>query len=143
MQLIHFTEGATDPLEESESRAAHFVRLIEGSGSSQLGCLHLQSGGKLGRRSIDRKSALLSVQGSMSVIQDSGLRLEMLAGMGVVLEANEVFALESDTGGIALLVQAERLLALADGISTPARIQGQRWPGEPERLDPQNGALPD
>jgi hypothetical protein len=131
VQVIHFTEGATDPLEEIASHDARFVQLLAGSGENQLGCLHLGAGGNLARRSISRDCALLTVHGGITFIEDgTGLRLPVSGGMGVLLNANEYFALESDQGGIMLLVQCQHLRALESGISTPQRIMGQRWPGE-------------
>lgn len=74
---------------------------------------------------------MLTVHGSVTLIEDSfGMRLPVSGGMGVVLEANEYFTLESDEGGIMLLIQSRHLKALESGISTPQRIMGQRWPGE-------------
>jgi hypothetical protein len=131
LRVIHFTVGATDPLEESAALNARFVQLAVGSGESQLGCLHLATGGNLPRRSIAQDCALLTVQGNITLIEDStGLRLPIWGGMGVVLNANEYFALESDVGGIMLLIQGQQLRALESGISTPQRIMGQHWPGE-------------
>ena len=113
MQVIHFTEGATDPLEEVASRDARFVRRAVGSGESQLGCLHLGAGGSLPRRSIAQDCALLTVHGSITFIAErTGLRLTISGGMGIVL------------------IQCQQLGALESGLSTPQRISGQRWPGE-------------
>jgi hypothetical protein len=130
LQVIHFTEGAADPLQELEAHGARFVQLAEGSGESHLGCLHLGAGGKLPRRSIYEASALLTVHGSVTFIEDSGLRLEVAGGMGVMLIAHEFFALESLAGGIMVLIRCRHLKASEGGISTPQRISGQRWPGE-------------
>jgi len=52
VRVIHFTEGATDPLEEIASRGARFVQLVAGCGESNVGCLQLGAGGRLARRSI-------------------------------------------------------------------------------------------
>ncbi len=131
MKIIHFTEGATDLIEETASSAASFVRLAEGLGESRVGCLHLNAGASLPRRSIAQACALLTVNGSITVIEsNTGLRLDVSGGMGVVLSANEYFALESHNGGVMILVRCQRLRALESGISTPQRIRGQRWPGE-------------
>lgn len=140
MQVIHFTEGATDPLQEIAASDARFVQLAEGSGESHLGCLHLGPGGNLPRRSISQDCALLTVHGKITLIDDSGFRLPVSSGMGVVLNANEYFALESDAGGIMMLIQCPHLKAHEGGISTPQRIAGQHWPGEQLRGAVQRGA---
>jgi hypothetical protein len=131
VQVIHFTEGATDPLIEPRAQAARFVEIAEGSGESHLGCLHMAAGGNLPRRSMPRDSALLTVHGNITVIADSGLRLDILTGVGVILSAEENFTLERDTGGAMVLIQCEHLKPLEGRISTPERIRGQQWPGHP------------
>ncbi len=95
-----------------------------------MSCLHLNAGGYIQRRSIAQESALLTVHGSVTLIDDYGLRLEVSAGVGAVLKADEHFALRSVQGGIMFLIQCQQLRALESGISTPRRIAGQRWPGE-------------
>jgi hypothetical protein len=131
VQVIHFTRGATDPLRQPRVHDAHFVQLAAGTGESRLGCIHIGGGGSLPRRSVPHDSTLLTVHGNITLIADTGLRLRLASGMGVVLSANEHFALETDEGGIMLLIQCERLEALEGGISTPDRIRGQQWPGDP------------
>jgi len=130
VQVSHFTEGATDPLQEIAARGAHFVELTVGAGDSHLGCLHLEAGGNLPRRSISQDCALLTVRGSITFIEDSGLRLAVASGTGVGLNANEYFASESHGGGIVMLIRCPHLTAHEDGISTPRRIAGQQWPGD-------------
>jgi len=40
------------------------------------------------------------------------------------------YTLESEQGAILLVVEAQELKATRQGISTPQRIAGQRWPGD-------------
>jgi hypothetical protein len=74
---------------------------------------------------------LLIVQGDL-VFESSepSCRLELSAGVGVVLEAGEQVGLVSRKGAILILVQGPALEAHECGVSTPQRIAGQRWPGE-------------
>jgi hypothetical protein len=130
LQVIHFTAGATDPLTEPHVQGARFVQLARGSGAAQLGCLHLAAGGSLPRRSMPHDSALMTVHGTISVIADDGLRLDICSGVGVTLNAGEYFSLESESGGVMVLFQCQRLEALESGISSPERIRGQDWPGD-------------
>lgn len=102
MRVVHFTEGATEPLREFGAQRARFVPLADGA------------------------------------------RLDLLSGMGLVIDAGERFTLESPQGAIVLLVESERLAANERGISSPERIKGQRWPGEPDEKGgtrPARGAL--
>jgi hypothetical protein len=106
VQVIQFTEGATNPLIEPRVHAARFVQLAEGSGESHLGYLRIRGGGGLPRRSAPQDAALLTVQGTITIIADSGLRLEVASGVGVVVNADEFFSLESAAGGIMVLIQS-------------------------------------
>lgn len=50
--------------------------------------------------------------------------------MGCLVRAGEHYALESKSGAIILIVDADILEAQTPGISSPERIAGQHWPGE-------------
>ena len=132
MQVIHFTEGATDPLQGFGAQSARFVSLAEGGGDTHLSCLYLDAGARIDRPSTSHDCALLLVHGQVIFAAESGLRLDLSAGVGVVLKAGEYYRLESARGGILLLVESAVLAATEGGLSTPSRILGQRWPGEPD-----------
>jgi hypothetical protein len=54
--------------------------------------------------------------------------------MGLVTKAGELDKLQSDGGGIVLLIESDTLEATESAISTPERIMGQFWPGERDAL---------
>ena len=56
--------------------------------------------------------------------------------MGIVLGTGERYSLESSKGAILIIVEAKQLSPTREGISTPQRIMGQRWPGETATIVP-------
>jgi hypothetical protein len=129
MQVIHFTEGAADPLPEICAHGARFVHLADGSGDTHIGCLHLAAGGRIPELSINQACAVLVVHGDLLCISEMG-RAKLAGGVGVVLERDEQCVLESRRGAIVILMQVKHLVAHEFGMSTPERIRGQHWPSE-------------
>jgi hypothetical protein len=130
LRVIHFTAGATDSLLASNARGAQFVPLADGVGDAHIGCLRLAAGGRVPSLPMSQACVLLIVQGELVFEWGTTMRLELSAGVGVVLNAGEQCALVSRDGAILILVQSNDLEAHDCGISTPQRIMGQRWPGE-------------
>jgi hypothetical protein len=131
MRVIHFTQGATDPLWNTAS-GARYVPLADGFGTTHLSCLHLEPRAKIPEAPAGAATALLLVHGYgvLWTHHPSELRIDISPGMGFVFEAGARYSLQSRTGMIYLLVEATTLQATAAGISTPDRIRGQLWPGE-------------
>lgn len=131
MRVIHFTQGATDPLWNTAS-GARYVLLADGFGTTHLSCLHLEPGAKIAEAPTGAATALLLVHGYgvLWTRHPSELRIDISPGMGFVFQAGSRYSLQSRTGMIYLLVEATTLEAAAAGISTPDRIRGQLWPGE-------------
>ena len=74
-------------------------------------------------------AALLVVHGDFTFIgQQSACRIPCLSGMGCLVLAGERYTLESDSGAIILIVEADILEAHGRGIARPERIAGQHWP---------------
>lgn len=128
-RVIHFTEGATDPLLAFRTRGARFVPLADGFGDAHIACLHLKAGGRIPKLPLNQASALLIVHGELQFTA-AKCTLELSPGVGLVIESGGHCALASRDGAILILVQAPHLEAHECGISTPARIWGARWPGE-------------
>lgn len=131
MQVIHFTRGAADPLDGFRARETALVNLANAEGASQISCLHLAPGAQILDPPVTHDCALLLVHGRMTIVAtETGMRLALEAGVGVTAEAGERYTLESATGAVVIAIDAERIAPTATGISRPARIAGQRWPGE-------------
>jgi len=130
VQVIHFTEGATDPLQISQARGARFVRRADGSGDTRIASVHLAPGGQIPELPITQSCVLRIVHGDVVLKSASYRRLDLSAGVGLVMSAGEECSPESLAGAILVLMQGPGLEAHEGGISTPTRIMGQRWPGE-------------
>jgi hypothetical protein len=139
VQVVHFTEGATDPVQGFRSHGVRVVTFADGAGADEtyVSCLHFEPGGWISDPPAVRDSALLSVHGEatlMGLDADTrvvtGPRLELLPGVGLILSADATYRLHSDSGAIVLVIEAERLESTKQGRSTPERIMGATWPGE-------------
>ncbi len=131
MQVIHFTEAATDPLTAFGASSARLVTLADGQGQAHVSCVFLAADGRVEDPPRSHDCALLVVHGEVSFAgpRDT-LRLELRSGVGLVLKAGTDYRLQSQAGATVLLLECERLHATAQGLSTPARIAGARWAGE-------------
>jgi hypothetical protein len=130
--VVHFTEGATDQPREFRERGARFVSLVEGGGDIDVTCLHLSPGGKISDPPVTHDRAVLILHGKVIVWWGprTSWRLDLSPGVGFIVKAHEPYAIECPNGAIVLTIEAQRLEATLAGISTPARIADQRWPGE-------------
>ena len=130
MQIIHFTEGATDGLEGFQASDVRSVPLADGSGDTHLTCLHLSPKAYILDPPITHSHALLVVSGRVTVLFVNDGRAFLSAGVGVVIDAGDRYSIESETGAIIIAVECKELTPTERAISTPERIMGQRWPGE-------------
>jgi hypothetical protein len=129
MIVIHFTDGATDPLQAFHAQLARFVPLADGAGETHLSCLQLQPGATVEDPSTTHAAALLVVHGELTFVgREPTCRIHFLPGMGCLVQIGERYALESQEGAIVLIVEADILEAHDRGISIPERIGGRRWP---------------
>ncbi len=129
MQVIHFTQGATDWLTGFSARRSRSVSLATGTGDTHLGCLHLMPGARIDEPPITHDCALLVVHGQVLVLEDVGSRVILSRGTGTVMKAGSRYQMESERGAIVLTFESKRLAATLQGISSPDRIAGQHWPG--------------
>jgi hypothetical protein len=131
MDIIHFTRGATDPLDAAGVRGAHFLPLADGEGETHVGCVHLDPGATLDAPSLTHAAALLVVHGRIQIAGKAPFtRIQVHSGMGCVFEKDEPYSLQSEIGAIVLIVESDHLKAHARGISNPERITGQTWPSD-------------
>lgn len=131
MKVIHFTEGAAEVFESSQVSLTKFVPLLQGPAETYITCLHLLPGANLVELPTSQDCALIVVSGFVTVLVfQPHVSVELKAGVGVVIEEGEGYALESREGAIVIAVNAERLNVSKEAISTPERVTGQVWPGE-------------
>jgi mannose-6-phosphate isomerase-like protein (cupin superfamily) len=133
VQVIHFTEGATDKLWGSLGRGARFVTLLEATGDVHVTCLHLSPGAHISDPSVTHDRAALVVYGKVAIHGgEPERRVDLHAGEGVIIPAGQRFSIDSAGKAIVLTVEAQWVEPALAGLSTPARIEGQSWPGEEE-----------
>jgi hypothetical protein len=131
MLIIHFVSVAADPLTDCNATGARFVPLLEGQDNSHISSLHLDSNARIPSPSLTQAAALLCVHGRITVTMlEPPMRIEILAGMGCLLESGEPYTVESAAGAIVIIVEADQLTAHDGGISSPERVAGARWPGD-------------
>jgi hypothetical protein len=130
MDVIHFTQGATDPLNDFRAKGVRFLPLADGTGDSHVSCAHLEPGATIQAPSITHAAALLVVHGRITITTQHDARIQFSAGMGAIFDRNEPYTIESDAGAIVLIVESDTLTAHARGISSPDRIAGQTWPSD-------------
>lgn len=134
LNVIHFTHGATDRLQGLRSHGVSVVMLADGGGADEtyVSCLHFEPGGWVTDPPAERASAILLVHGEVTLDETRPylVRHFLSPGMGVVMAADVPYRIESATGAILIVVEAEHLQATECGISTPERIFAQLWPGE-------------
>jgi len=131
VQVIHFTEDVTDQLWGSRGHGMRFVTLMEATGDVHVTCLHLSAGAHISDLPVTHDRAMLVLHGKVAVRGgESGVRLDLSPGVGVVVSAGESFSIDSAEKAILLAMEAQWLDATLAGFSTPAQIEGHRWPGE-------------
>jgi redox-sensitive bicupin YhaK (pirin superfamily) len=131
MRIIHFTRGATDPLNSFDAKGVHFLPLADGSGDTHLSCLHLEEGATIEAPSITHTAALLVVHGRITITTHKILsKIQFLAGTAAVFDQDEPYSIASDVSSIVLIVESDELTPHARGISSPERIAGQTWPSD-------------
>jgi hypothetical protein len=128
MKVIHFTAGAGDALWGHGNRKVGFVPLLQTGAGAHVGCIHLEKNSHWPEQCFENECALLVIQGKAVVW--THCRLDMSAGVGIAFEPHERFSVDSEEGAILLLMECKGLEATEVAISTPARIMGQKWPGE-------------
>jgi hypothetical protein len=131
MDVIHFTRGATDPLDAFDSTGVHFLPLADGQGDTHVSCAHLDPGATINAPSLTHATALLVVHGRIKITKlTDTINIHIHAGMGAVFAKEEPYTLRSDTGAILVLVESDELTPHPRGISSPERIAGQTWPSD-------------
>src|SRR5260370_39376055 len=100
MDVIHFTQGATDPLNTHDAKGVRFLPLADGTGESHLSCAHLEPGATVNAPSLTHGAALLVVHGRITITTYDGAGIRLRAGVGAVFGRDEPYSIESDTGAI-------------------------------------------
>ena len=130
MQVIHFTEGASDWSTDFLANTLVLYHSSWGEGEAHFRRLHLVPGFPINDPPATHDYAHRVVQAQVLVIQDPGGRANLLCGIGRTIKATVRCRLESERGAVVLAVESQRPEPPAQGISIPERIPGQHWPGQ-------------
>jgi hypothetical protein len=130
VNVIHFTQGATDPLYTVESLVCT-VALADAPPDLHLSCMHLLDGAQIDMPPRGTECVLLSAYGKWTLrCRETETCLTLSGGVGAVLQVGEEYSIGSEEGAVILILECSGLKANRAGISSPARIIGQRWPGD-------------
>jgi hypothetical protein len=128
MDILHLTPGSLDPENVRRHGTAAHMPLASGSGEFDISCLYLPPGGQIAVPPARHAQLLLVVNGKFEATFPHGLRLEPSAGVGILLKAGESCQLESMTGAVLIMIEAQQIEADPCGSSIPQRVMGQQWP---------------
>ena len=130
MQVIHFTEGASDWSTDFLANTLVLYHSSWGEGEALVRYLHLVPGTPINDPPATHDNAHRVVQSQVLVIQDPRGKANLLCGMDMIIKETVRCRLESERGAIVLSVESQRPEPKAQGISIPERIAGQHWPGQ-------------
>lgn len=125
--VVHFTPGALDSGNVRRHGTVAYKPLACGEGPCQVSALYVAPGGRIAVEPKPVDQLLLVVNGKLEA-SCPHVRLDPMAGVGLLLSAGEHCALSSRTGAIAVVVEAGQLVADPCGISSPQRVMGTQWP---------------
>jgi quercetin dioxygenase-like cupin family protein len=109
MRVINFGAEVAEPIALFESVASSSVELGCGSGEVHVYCVHFDANAQIGVHPTGFCQLFLVVQGSGWAAGGDGRRVQLEAGQGVFFEVGEIHSKGSDTGMIAIMVQASEL----------------------------------
>jgi quercetin dioxygenase-like cupin family protein len=108
MQLYRFDESAGKSVVEFGSSGAALAPIARPNGMAQVGCFYLAPGGRIGYHQATTPQLFLVVRGE-GVVQGDGREVPVLAGTAIFWDTSEWHEVRSDTGLVAIVVEAERL----------------------------------
>ena len=109
MRVISFGADVAEPIALFESVASSSVELGRGSGEVRIHCVRFDANARIGAHPTGLCQLFLVVQGSGWAVGGDGERVHLDAGQGVFFQLGEIHSKGSDTGMIAIMVQASDL----------------------------------
>jgi quercetin dioxygenase-like cupin family protein len=108
IHLIDFGAQFARAIERFGSSGASSVELAHGNGESHAYAIHFAPGGAIGPHPAGFDQLFLVVQGSGWVAGADGIRLSLGANRGAFVPRGEIHSKGSETGMLALMVQASK-----------------------------------
>lgn len=108
IRLVDFTPELARSIPEFASSGASSVELAHGDGESHVYAVHIAPGGSIGPHPAGFDQLFLVVQGSGWVAGGEGTRVSVGANRGAFVPKGELHSKGSETGMLAVMVQANR-----------------------------------
>ena len=125
IRVVDFSAAAAEPILAYASVSAAAVPLGHGAGESHVYAVHLGAGGEIGRHPAGFDQLFLVVRGSGWVAGSNGVRHALAALQGAFIPKGEHHAKGSETGLVALMVQAGSLDREPGAMPPGARADGE------------------
>jgi hypothetical protein len=109
MQVVHFSGGHAEAIEQFGSVGASAVPLGHGEGAAHVYAVHLGPGACIGPHPAGFAQLFLAVRGRGWVAGADGRRVPIEADQGAFIAPGEVHAKGSDDGMVAIMVQVSAL----------------------------------
>ncbi|MET0518069.1 MAG: hypothetical protein ABW005_04435 [Burkholderiaceae bacterium] len=106
MKVVDFGAGQALPIDRFASHGAGSVPLAQGEGESHVYAIHIEAGGLIGPHPAGFDQLFLIVQGAGWVSGADGVRQALASGQGAFIDSGELHAKGSDSGMLALMLQA-------------------------------------
>lgn len=106
IRLLSFAADRSTPIAEYQSQGASAVHLAEGQGPGHAYVVHIAPGGAIGPHPAGFDQLLLIVQGSGWVAAADGVRQPLGTGQAAFITAGELHSKGSETGLVAVMLQA-------------------------------------
>jgi quercetin dioxygenase-like cupin family protein len=114
IRIVDFTHQHARAIEQFAASGASSVDLAHGTGESHAYAIYFVPGGAIGPHPAGFDQLFLVVQGSGWVAGEDGIRLRVGTNCGAFVPKGEVHSKGSETGMLALMVQASTF-SLATG----------------------------
>jgi quercetin dioxygenase-like cupin family protein len=118
MRIINFSYDVAEPVTNFDSSGVASVKCASGSGEGHVYSLHFRAGGQIGRHPAGPAQLFLAVEGVGWVEGEDGERRPIRSGEAAYFAPGETHAKGSETGMIAIMIQLDRLDALAPDART-------------------------
>jgi quercetin dioxygenase-like cupin family protein len=109
VRVVQFTPELAEPISLFESVASSSVAVGHGTGEVHVYAVHFKANAQIGAHPTGFCQLFLVIQGSGWAAGEDGQRMNLSAGQGVFFEKGEVHSKGSETGMVAVMVQATRI----------------------------------
>jgi quercetin dioxygenase-like cupin family protein len=124
VRVVEFTPELAEPISLFESVASSSVAVGNGSGEMHVYAVHFKANAQIGMHPTGFCQLFLVVQGSGWAAGEDGQRINLSAGQGVFFERGEMHSKGSETGMVAIMVQATRIDPMAAALAKRGNSAG-------------------